>query len=69
MTVSASPTPLNVNILLAEDNPMNRKYLTHFLSMFGHTVVTAENGLEALAVLEARGGRSTWCSWTCRCPR
>ncbi|EGB15363.1 multi-sensor hybrid histidine kinase [Pseudodesulfovibrio mercurii] len=50
-----SPRALHLNILLADDNPMNRKYLQHFLTMFGHTVVTAENGLEALEVLRDRG--------------
>nr|WP_279593770.1 response regulator [Pseudodesulfovibrio sp. S3-i] len=50
-----APETLHLNILLADDNPMNRKYLKHFLTMFGHTIVTAENGLEVLSILEARG--------------
>jgi len=50
------PETLHLNILLAEDNPMNQKYLTHFLSMFGHTITTANNGIEALNALES-GGR------------
>ena len=49
------PEALRLNILLAEDNPMNRKYLTHFLTMFGHTLVTAENGIQALDALKDRG--------------
>jgi len=53
---SGPPEALHLNILLAEDNPMNRKYLTHFLTMFGHTIVAAENGIEALDALRA-GGR------------
>lgn len=50
-----APETLHLNILLAEDNPMNRKYLTHFLTMFGHTITTVENGIEVMATLEARG--------------
>ena len=34
---------------------------------FGHKMTVANNGKEALAALE--NNRSTWCSWTCRCPR
>lgn len=52
---SRPPETLHLNILLAEDNPMNRKYLTHFLTMFGHTIITAENGIEVLNALETRG--------------
>jgi signal transduction histidine kinase/CheY-like chemotaxis protein/PAS domain-containing protein/HPt (histidine-containing phosphotransfer) domain-containing protein len=53
----ASPMPrgLHLNLLLAEDNPLNQKFLTHFLTMFGHTVTVAGNGLEALEVLRRRG--------------
>lgn len=50
-----TPKALHLNILLAEDNPMNRKYLGHFLTMFGHTVIQAENGIEALEELRRRG--------------
>ena len=49
------PEALHLNILLAEDNSMNRKYLIHFLTMFGHTIVTAVNGIEVLDILKARG--------------
>nr|WP_321513381.1 response regulator [uncultured Pseudodesulfovibrio sp.] len=52
---TSTPMALHLNILLAEDNPLNRKYLTHFLSMFGHTITTAENGIEALNILETKG--------------
>ncbi|WP_147819601.1 PAS domain-containing protein [Salidesulfovibrio onnuriiensis] len=45
------PDPLNLNILLAEDNELNQKFLTHFLSMFGHTVTLARNGVEVLETL------------------
>lgn len=52
---TASPQTLHLNILLAEDNPLNQKFLTHFLSMFGHRVTVAGNGAEALAALEMNG--------------
>ena len=39
-------------LLLAEDNPTNRKLAVHLLSKAGHTVVTAVDGREALAALE-----------------
>ncbi|WP_319470057.1 ATP-binding protein [uncultured Pseudodesulfovibrio sp.] len=50
-----APKALHLKILLAEDNPLNQKFLTHFLSMFGHTVIVAENGIEALDELKRRG--------------
>jgi PAS domain S-box-containing protein len=45
----ARPT---LRILLAEDNPVNRALARRLLENKGHTVVTANNGLEALAFLE-----------------
>ena len=50
-----TPRTLHLNILLADDNPMNRKYLEHFLTMFGHSVTTAENGVQALEALREKG--------------
>jgi len=50
-----SPKTVHLNILLADDNSMNRKYLRHFLTLFGHAVTTAENGVEALEVLRQEG--------------
>jgi signal transduction histidine kinase/AmiR/NasT family two-component response regulator len=44
------PAPLN--ILLAEDNPLNQKFVTIVLERDGHTVSTARNGAEALAAAE-----------------
>jgi CheY-like chemotaxis protein/HPt (histidine-containing phosphotransfer) domain-containing protein len=46
-----------LHILLAEDNPVNRKIAVGMLEKRGHTVVTAVNGKEALASLEAQGER------------
>ncbi|MFQ5586427.1 MAG: response regulator [Thermodesulfobacteriota bacterium] len=41
-----------LSILLAEDNPVNQKVATRIIEKRGHTVVVAENGKEALAVLK-----------------
>ena len=39
------------NILVVEDNPMNRDTLSRYLSRLGHTVAIAENGQQALEML------------------
>lgn len=59
-SVSETATPLPhksdtrpLTILLAEDNDLNREFLTIFLEEKGHTVFTATNGLEALELLDA----------------
>ncbi|MDM8525405.1 response regulator [Desulfococcaceae bacterium HSG8] len=41
----------NLKILLAEDNPLNAKVATSFLTRMGHIPVTAGNGKEVLAAL------------------
>lgn len=41
-----------LKILVAEDHPMNRKLLETFLKRFGAEVYLAENGLEALEIIE-----------------
>jgi signal transduction histidine kinase/CheY-like chemotaxis protein len=41
----------NLKILFVEDNPMNAKLAQITFSKMGHTVVSAENGLDALAKL------------------
>jgi signal transduction histidine kinase/CheY-like chemotaxis protein len=40
--------PQSLNILLAEDNEVNRQVAVEFLEMRGHSVKVAHNGLEAL---------------------
>ena len=41
-----------LRVLVAEDNPVNQQLVVQLLSRRGHTVVVAENGLEAIASLE-----------------
>ena len=43
----------SLHILLAEDNPVNRKLVVRLLEREGHTVVVADNGRLALEALEA----------------
>ena len=43
----------SLRILLAEDNPINAKVAAKFLARLGHVPVTATDGRQALAVLEA----------------
>jgi CheY-like chemotaxis protein len=44
----------HLQILLAEDNPINQMLTVRLLEKRGHSVTVAENGKEALAVLETR---------------
>ncbi|TIH12466.1 PAS domain-containing sensor histidine kinase [Marinifilum sp. JC120] len=46
---------LVARILLAEDNATNQLYIAHFLTEQGFEVETAENGIEALELLEKSG--------------
>lgn len=41
-----------LRVLLAEDNPVNRKLATALLEKRGHAVLAAENGREAMVILE-----------------
>ncbi|MEP7304028.1 MAG: response regulator [Acidobacteriota bacterium] len=41
-----------LNVLLAEDNIVNQRVAVGLLSKRGHTVIVADNGLEALAALD-----------------
>ena len=49
-------TPGRLHVLLAEDNLLNRKVVTHFLAKAGHRVTVAGNGKEVLEALHG-GGR------------
>jgi|GEM_PF-589258 len=44
-----------LDILLAEDNPINRKLAVRLLEKMGHTVTVAENGRQAVSALERHG--------------
>jgi CheY-like chemotaxis protein len=44
----ASTVRTNANILLAEDNPINRRVVQRQLATFGYEVTFAKNGLEAV---------------------
>jgi CheY-like chemotaxis protein len=47
----ATPAP-SLKIMLVEDNPVNRKVAVRLLEKQGHTVATANNGREALELLD-----------------
>jgi len=49
LTVARGTT---LRILLAEDNLVNQKLATHFLTRLGHEFAVANNGLEALELLD-----------------
>ncbi len=42
----------SLNILLAEDSPVNQRLAVRWLEKFGHRVTIVNNGLEALRILE-----------------
>lgn len=46
------PTDARLRVLLAEDNPVNQRLAVRLLEKRGHHVTVANNGREALAVLE-----------------
>ena len=52
-----------LHVLVAEDNPVNRKLVTTLLRKRGHVVRAVENGREAVEAIDASPPtrRSTWC--------
>jgi two-component system, sensor histidine kinase and response regulator len=47
-----------LNVLVAEDNPVNRKLVTTLLRKRGHGVRAVDNGLKALTAVQSAKGRS-----------
>ena len=50
--ITMSENRKSLNILIAEDNPINQKLAVRVLQKQGHTSVVANNGREALAMWE-----------------
>jgi len=50
----AAPTR-NMHVLLAEDSPLNQRFMVHFLTRSGHRVTVAEDGRETLEALRRHG--------------
>jgi CheY-like chemotaxis protein len=48
-----TPATRSLNLLLAEDNPVNQKVASRLLEQLGHRVLVAENGQRALELLQA----------------
>ena len=46
--LESKPTVRSKNILLVDDNPVNLKLASELIRLWGHRVVAAENGMEAL---------------------
>jgi PAS domain S-box-containing protein len=49
---STDIAPVNLNILLVEDNRMNQQYCKTLLKQFGYSCSLANNGVEAIKLLE-----------------
>ena len=49
---SESPPSTSLRVLVAEDNPTNKKVITMMLSRFGVTPVMVDNGLQALEAVQ-----------------
>ena len=55
-TAGISPVPRRVlRVLVAEDTPANQKLVLHVLGNRGHDIQTAENGGQALALIQEQG--------------
>ena len=55
MPVEDTPKGRRLNILLAEDNPVNQKLAVRLLEKAGHRVTLADTGKKAVAALEETG--------------
>ena len=53
-SVGGEPQVRKLQVLLAEDNPVNQKVATRLLERRGHAVTVANNGLEAINLAEQR---------------
>jgi PAS domain S-box-containing protein len=53
--ISTAPSRM-LNVLVAEDNPVNRRLVTTLLRKRGHKVKAVENGREAVAAVNSKGG-------------
>eukprot|EP00741_Cyanophora_paradoxa_P012220 tig00020603_g11807.t1 len=56
---AAAPAAAPLQILVVDDNDMNRKVLCAFLAKEGHATATARDGEEAVAAFEARAREAT----------
>ncbi|TAN55691.1 MAG: response regulator [Magnetospirillum sp.] len=52
-SVASAAAPVSFTVLVVEDNPVNRGVASGFLTRQGHTVVTAENGAQALEMIQS----------------
>jgi len=54
-TIQAMQSANPQEVLVAEDNPINRKVVINLLEKFGHTITAVENGRKALEALSTHG--------------
>lgn len=52
---SSAESPVGLNILVAEDNAVNQRMITLMLTRLGHKVTVAENGAEAVEMMDKGG--------------
>lgn len=57
-----------LSILIAEDNPMNQKVAIKTLERLGHTATAADNGLEAVQILQMHPQRFDMILMDCQMP-
>ena len=51
-SATSSPQPSKLNVLIAEDNKVNQKLAVALLKRLGHTTSVAQNGVEALSMID-----------------